>query len=216
MRVRITVVPTLPADVLPLARLAESTGIDGIGIADSPALHGPCYPTVQHVLAGTDTLSVGPVVVNPVTQHPSGHAATLWALRSLAPGRVFAGVGTGDSAVSSVGLAPAGPDQLADCVTTIRQRVPSVPVLVAIGGGRAAARVPPAATGVILGGGLDPEWLGHLVGLADRSAGHRLQRWAFVIASLDDALRPERRRAEVLGSVLTVARHSLAGDLARK
>jgi alkanesulfonate monooxygenase SsuD/methylene tetrahydromethanopterin reductase-like flavin-dependent oxidoreductase (luciferase family) len=203
--------------MVPLAQAIEEAGLDGIGVADSPHLHGALYPVVHHILASTSAVTVGPFVTNPVTRHPSVHAADLDALECLFPGRVSFGIGTGDSAVTSVGLRPATAADLARCVETVRVRVGGrVPPLVAVGGLRAAANVPPAAAGLVLGGGLDEAWSARLVGAAERSAGHRLERWGFLVASLGPEDQAEKRRRAVLGSVLTVARHALSRDMRSK
>jgi alkanesulfonate monooxygenase SsuD/methylene tetrahydromethanopterin reductase-like flavin-dependent oxidoreductase (luciferase family) len=216
--------PRDPATGLALARVAETAGLDVFGVADSQHLFGALYPVIQHVLSGTGgglddggRLRVGPLVTNPVTQHASVHAASLAALASLYPGRVLAAFGAGDSAVRSVGLAPASRAKLAADVGYIGDRLGgAVPLWVAVSGPKAAAAVPPAASAVLLGGGLEPAWLSELGGLAEASAGHRLQRWAFLAGSLvADLAQLPAARAALAVTVAGISRHGMTADPVR-
>jgi alkanesulfonate monooxygenase SsuD/methylene tetrahydromethanopterin reductase-like flavin-dependent oxidoreductase (luciferase family) len=214
VQVGICHMPRDPAAALELALVAEAAGVSVFGVADSQHLFGAVYPLVQHVLAGTTRLRAGPLVTNPVTQHPSVHAASLAALAALYPGRVMAALGSGDSAVRSVGLRPASRQQLAADISYIAGRLGgTVPVWAAASGPRAAAATPPAATAVLLGGGLDAAWLSRLAGLAEASAGHRLERWAFLVGALvADPAQAAAARAAVAVPVLGVSRHGMTAD----
>lgn len=209
--------PRDPAAALELARVAESAGVSVFGVADSQHLFGAVYPVVQHVLAGTTRLRAGPLVTNPVTQHPSVHAASLAALAALYPGRVMAALGSGDSAVRSVGLRPASRQQVAADISYIAGRLGgTVPVWAAASGLRAAAATPPEATAVLLGGGLEAAWLRRLAGLAEASAGHPLERWAFLVGSLvADPAQADAARDAVAVPVLGVSRHGMTADPAQ-
>ena len=59
-------------------------------------------------------------VSNPLSRHPSVTAAALIALNDLAPGRVVFGIGTGDSALWSVGLRAAKLATLREYVLAVR------------------------------------------------------------------------------------------------
>ena len=217
MKIRLTCIPKQPGEMVLFAQTIEAVGLDGVGVADSPRLHGATYPVVQHLLSVTSRIAVGPFVTNPLTRHPSVQAADLDAIESLFPGRLFYGVGTGDSAVSSIGMKAAPAGQVADCIDVVHERVGDrVPALFAVGGPKAAAAVPPTAAGVILGGGLDAAWSASLADTAERSAGRALSRWGFLVSSLGPESSAERRRRQILGSVTTVARHALAGDMKHK
>jgi alkanesulfonate monooxygenase SsuD/methylene tetrahydromethanopterin reductase-like flavin-dependent oxidoreductase (luciferase family) len=214
LQVGVCHLPGDPAVSLTLARAAEDAGVSVFGVADSPQLFGAMYPVVQHVLAGTSQMRVGPMVTNPVTQHPSVHAASLAALTSLYPGRVIAAFGTGDSAVRSVGLSAASPAQLASGMQQVATRLDgAAPLWAAVSGPRAAAAVPAAASAVLLGGGLDAGRLEHLGGLADQAAGCRLERWAFLVGYLvpgSEDVTATRQAAAV--SVVSVSRHGMTRD----
>jgi len=91
-----------------------------------------------------------------------------------------------------------------------------VPLWVAVSGLKAAAAVSPAASAVLLGGGLEPTWLRELADLAEASAGHPLQRWAFLAGSLvaDPAQEPAARAALAV-TVAGISRHGMTADPAR-
>lgn len=218
MRIGVNLVPSSPGESLALARLAEESGIDLVGIADSPQLFGATYPTVQHVLAGTRRIRVGPMVSNPLTRHVSVQGADLAALAELYPERVVAGFGSGDSAVRSVGLAPASAQVLAEYVQAIGRRVAGdVPLYVAVGGLGAARSVPAAAAGIVLGGGLDAPWLERLASEAERSAGHSLERWLFLVGwLLDSPGRLDQAKLALRASIAGVSQHALASEEARE
>ncbi len=214
MRLAVSHIPTDATLVARLAGEAEAAGLRFLGIADSPQLYGSMYPMIQVALGATERIPVGPCVTNPVTRHPTVHGADLETLGSLFPGRTWMALGAGDSAVHSVGLSPATPGEIAEALGAIRARVgPVPPMLMAVSGPRAASYVPAEADGVLLGGGLDADWLARLVAIAEESAGHRLQRWAFCTGHLVE--RPDQvadARAAVRASILAVARHGLVGD----
>ena len=214
LQVGVCHLPGDPAVSLALAQAAEDAGVNVFGVADSPHLFGAMYPVVQHILAGTTRLRAGPMVTNPVTQHPSVHAASLAALTSLYPGRVMGAFGTGDSAVRSIGLRPASPAQLAAAMQQVASRLDgAAPLWAAVSGPAAAAAVPAAASAVLLGGGLDAGWLDHLGGLADKAAGRPLERWAFLVGCLvpgpQDVAAARRAAA---ASVVSVSRHGMTRD----
>ena len=211
----------LPTELRRAERLAgavEQSGVRWLGVADSPLLFGAMYPTVQHVLASTWHLRVGPFVTNPVTRHPSVHAADLAALESFYPGRTFLAMGTGDSAVHTVDLSPAAPDVLAAAFGIVRERVgPAMPLFMAVSGPRTAAAVPPAVDAIVIGGGLHAGWVEHLASVAEASAHHNLRRWLFLPSHLvarEDEVAAARHA--IRPGVIGFSRHGLAGDKCRK
>lgn len=218
MDLAISHVPDDPARVRELAALAEACGIRYLGLADSPLLHGGVIPAVQYALARTFSLRVGTFVTNPVLRHPAALGADVAMLEQLHPGRVWVGIGAGDTSVRSVGLPAATPSQLSAAVSALGERLGGrCAVLVAVGGLRSAQAVPPEATGLILGGGLDATWISRLVTAAEAAAGHRLQRWAFAVSSLtEEGAELAAAESDVLGSVMTISRHGLGSDPASR
>lgn len=216
--VGITHLPTDPAVAADLAQTADEVGIGWFGVADSPRIYGAMYPAIQHALSATSAMRIGPLVTNPVTRHSSVHGADLAALDSLHPGRVFAAFGTGDSAVRSAGARAATPGELAIAVEDVRSMTPArVPILFAASGLRVARHCPTAADGILLGAGLEPDWLEQIASTAEASAGKPLQRWIVLLSHLvAGAADYADARAVVRASIVSFSRHALAGDKAAK
>lgn len=84
------------------ARAAEESGFDGVwtfdhfsGDAfDSPHSRDP-FVALAAIAMATERVSLGVLVANMVNRHPVALASALNSLQSLAPGRVFCGVGSG-------------------------------------------------------------------------------------------------------------------------
>src|ERR1700722_11473141 len=105
MRVGVTL-PTFRDDavVLDAARRAEEAGLDGVfvfdhiwplGRPDRPALSA--FPVLGAVCAVTERVSVGPLVARIGLVPEDVLVAEFASLSHLAPGRVIAALGTGDS-----------------------------------------------------------------------------------------------------------------------
>lgn len=206
-------VPTEPQRAGELALRAEEAGVGWFGVADSPVLYGAMYPAIQHALAVTASIRVGPLVTNPVTCHPSVHAATCAALATLHPGRVFFAIGAGDSAVHSAGLRPGRPSDVAATVDAVRERATDVPIITAVGGLKAASGVSAASDHVLLGTGLAPEPFRELAVAADAGPSDPRQRWVYAPAHLvssDEEV--ENARMAIRSGVIAFSRHALAGD----
>jgi len=121
------VVTTLPStkQSVAFARLAEALGFTRVGLADTaPKLYHAVYPAVTACLLGTERVSVGTFVTNPITRHWSVHAASARGLDELAPGRFFMELATGDGAVHSVGLKPARLQPFEEYVASMRLLMP--------------------------------------------------------------------------------------------
>ena len=196
-----------------VARRAESyPGITRLGICDSPILYHELYPVVTACLLGTERIAVGPNVTNPVTRHWTIHAATLRTLDELAPGRAFLGIGAGDGAVHSIGLAPAGSAALEEAIASIRDSAPrAVEIQVAAGGPRKARVAGRVGDAAILGGGIDPTGIANLRAVAQSEANQdgRPAIWALVNAHLvEDGISISRARAATLPLAVAYARHA--------
>lgn len=105
---------------LELARSAETAGFDFLGVADSHSLFRELYTTMGAVAAETESLGVGPMVTNPVTRHPVVSASGMATLCELSPGRVVMGIGTGHSAVDTLGEQPARLAEMREVVESLR------------------------------------------------------------------------------------------------
>lgn len=103
-----TVVPA--TEVAALARRAEDLGYDYAGVMDSPLLAGRLadpYPFLTAIALSTRRITFGPAVTNVFTRHPVVTAAAIMGLERIAPDRVILGLGTGDSALNTIGAGAA-------------------------------------------------------------------------------------------------------------
>lgn len=85
---------------------AERLGFDTAWIADSQLLWRDVWVAMGLAAARTERITLGSAVTNVVTRLPSVVASAVNTVAELAPGRVWLGLGTGDSSVKPIGLAP--------------------------------------------------------------------------------------------------------------
>jgi 5,10-methylenetetrahydromethanopterin reductase len=102
----ISFAPNHPREVSEWCRASEEAGFERIGMVDSQAIYRELYISCVAGTQATQSIQLGPRVTNALTRHPTVTASALLTLNELAPGRVFAGLGTGDSAVFNIGLKP--------------------------------------------------------------------------------------------------------------
>src|SRR5215831_18788026 len=89
---------------LELWQACEAAGIEYVGVADSPMLVTETMVTAAVGAANTSRIGLLTAVTNPVSRDPSVMANALYTLDCVAPGRIGCGIGTGDSALWTVGL----------------------------------------------------------------------------------------------------------------
>ena len=87
-------------------RHIESLGYDTAWVADSQMLFSDCYAVLALAAQQTTKLRLGPGTAICGTRIPPVHAAAMMTLNRLAPGRVFLGIGTGNTAMRSMGQRP--------------------------------------------------------------------------------------------------------------
>ena len=87
-------------------RHIESLGYHSAWVADSQMLFSDCYAVLALAAQRTNTLRLGPGTAICGTRIPPVHAAAMMTLNRLAPGRVFLGIGTGNTAMRSMGQRP--------------------------------------------------------------------------------------------------------------
>jgi 5,10-methylenetetrahydromethanopterin reductase len=109
-------------------QLAEDLGYDTAWIVDSQLICRELYVTLTACLLATKRIKLGTGVIVPFTRHPSVNASALLTLNELAEGRMMMGVGSGDSAVGSLGLKPARIATLSDMVGNLRDLMSNKPV----------------------------------------------------------------------------------------
>jgi probable F420-dependent oxidoreductase len=103
----VTVLPDPPhSRFVELLRLAEEHGFDWGWTYDSHILWQESIPLLTLAAKGTSRLRLGHCVTNPGTREPTVLASAYATLQDISEGRMFMGIGRGDSARRVVGLDP--------------------------------------------------------------------------------------------------------------
>src|SRR5215471_18604444 len=85
---------------------AESLGYDAVWVTDSQMLFSDCYAVLALAAKETTKLRLGPGTAICGTRIPPVHVAAMATLNRLAPGRVHLGIGTGNTAMRTMGQRP--------------------------------------------------------------------------------------------------------------
>ena len=85
---------------------AETLGYDSVWVTDSQMLFSDCYAVLALAARQTTRLRLGPGVAICGTRIPPVHVAAMATLNRLAPGRVHLGIGTGNTAMRTMGQRP--------------------------------------------------------------------------------------------------------------
>ena len=116
----ISFAPNHPKNFMEWCRAAEDSGFERVGVVDSQSIYRELYVTCTAAIQATRSIKLGPRVTNALTRHPTVTASAIVTLNELAPGRVFVGVGTGDSAVINLGMKPARLSLFGEFVVCLR------------------------------------------------------------------------------------------------
>lgn len=224
------------AETARLAVVAEKLGYDGVWLADSQNLFRDVYCALTVVAERTTAIRIGTGVTNPVTRHPVVAAGAIGSLRELAGDRLFLGIGTGETAVQSVGRQSASLKTMEAAITVTRamlageevthegtaMRMPwtdaalgEVPIVMASTGPRSLELAGRIADGVYLKIGVHPDLLAYArehVTIGARSADRSLDdfhTYAMVPVAVDDD--PAVARRAVAGFSVAIARAVMAG-----
>jgi alkanesulfonate monooxygenase SsuD/methylene tetrahydromethanopterin reductase-like flavin-dependent oxidoreductase (luciferase family) len=106
-------------DVGYIAR-AEQLGYRRAWVADSQMIWSDCYATLALAARQTRTLGLGTGVAVVGTRSAPVTAAAIATINRLAPGRVFLGIGTGNTAMRLMGRRPVRLAEYRDYLTTVR------------------------------------------------------------------------------------------------
>src|SRR5689334_2212370 len=109
--------------VLEEVQLAEELGYDTVWLGDSQSIWRELYVLLGAAATTTTQIALGIGVTNPVTRHLAVTASALATTQELSRGRAILGVGVGDSAVRTVGLAPATRAEMTRFVETVRSLI---------------------------------------------------------------------------------------------
>ncbi len=93
-------------DDIDYAVLAETLGFSHLWVADSQMLWSDCYAVLALVAASTTRIKIGTGVAVAGTRHAAVTAAAHATINQMAPGRVFCGIGTGNTAMRVMGHRP--------------------------------------------------------------------------------------------------------------
>src|SRR5881275_2812747 len=85
---------------------AENLGYAAVWVADSQMLFSDCYTVLALAAARTQRLRLGPGTAICGTRVPPVQVAAVATLNRLAPGRIHLGIGTGNTAMRSMGQRP--------------------------------------------------------------------------------------------------------------
>ncbi len=231
-------VPTLAVGLHPdrpltevgdLAVSAERLGFEALWIADSQSLFRDAYAALALAAERTSAIRLGTGVTNPITRHPAVIAGGLGSLAELAgPGRMVLGIGTGETAVESIGRKRATIARMEETARVVRGLQsgaevehgeatlrlgwpsPTVPIVFASSGPKSLRAAGRSGDGVYLKLGVHPEVLGWArdrlaEGRGDAGTtmeGYRVH--AMVPVAVDDD--PAAARDEVRGFAAAIAR----------
>lgn len=158
-----------------LCREAEDSGFDLLGVADSQSVFREMYVALTLAALNTSRVRLGPLVTNPLTRHLVVTASAVSSVDELSGGRAILGLGSGDSAIYTIGAPPATLAGLEDAVVTlgrltggepidrqgrrwqVHRSARRVPVYLAAEGPRTLELAGRVADGVIAGMGLTPD-----------------------------------------------------------
>lgn len=161
-----------------VVKSAEKLGFDSAWIADVQLSMKDCYIALALCAVETSSIKLSTGVTNPVTRHPTTLANGFTALNELSNGRAIIGLGSGWTAVYSIGLKPASIGALEESINTINTlcgggevagadgkpyrlvtATGKIPIYVAANQPRILAMCGRVADGVILMGGANAEFI---------------------------------------------------------
>jgi 5,10-methylenetetrahydromethanopterin reductase len=158
-----------------LCRDVEASGFDLLGVADSQSVFREMYVALTVAALNTTRVRLGPLVTNPLTRHLVVTASAISSVDEVSGGRAMLGIGSGDSAIFTIGAPPATLAGLEESIVTlgrltsgaaidragrrwqVHRSARRVPVYLAAEGPRTLELAGRLADGVIVGLGLTPE-----------------------------------------------------------
>ncbi|HLI28981.1 MAG TPA: LLM class flavin-dependent oxidoreductase [Chloroflexota bacterium] len=118
-----------PRRIIQLIQLAEELGYARVHLGDSQMIWREAYVLLGAAALATRHITLATGVTNPVTRDPAVVAAAMVTLHELAGPRVQLGIGTGDSAVQTIGRKPARLHELEQAVGAIRRLIAGEPIV---------------------------------------------------------------------------------------
>jgi 5,10-methylenetetrahydromethanopterin reductase len=221
-----------------LCREAEAEGFDWLGVADSQSVFRELYVALTLAALHTKRMRVGPLVTNPLTRHLVVTASAIASVDEVSGGRAVLGLGSGDSAIYTIGAPPATLAGLEEAIVTLGQLTRGepieregrtwrvhrstrrVPLYLAAEGPRTLELAGRLADGVIVGLGLTPEVIRLSLAAIERgarAAGRTLDDvdvWWFAKTSLAD--RRDEAIAPITMALAASANHAFRFTLEGK
>ncbi|WP_455834150.1 LLM class flavin-dependent oxidoreductase [Pseudarthrobacter siccitolerans] len=105
----------------PLTQRLENDGWDGVAMVDSQNMAPEAYVALAAIAAVTSRIKMGTGVSNPVTRHPALAASAAATLQRVSGGRFTLGIGRGDSACATIGLAPGAVSEFDKYLSMLRR-----------------------------------------------------------------------------------------------
>lgn len=177
------------------ARRAESLGWSMGLLPCNPLSVSDPYICLALAAEATEHIQLGTLLDTPVIRHPSALAGSIATVARLAPGRIHAGLGVGDTAVRFNGLAPANVAAIEEAVRTTRALLNGESLEV---GALKPARLVHAEKAPVWVAAQGPKNLKMAGRVADgvwirvgRDAGNLAMAWNAVKAGLDEAGRSQ-------------------------
>jgi 5,10-methylenetetrahydromethanopterin reductase len=153
------------------ARRAERAGIDAIWLPDSQLMWRDVFAAAALIGSATQRVTIGTLVTNVVTRHPSVVASASATAQEVSGGRFVLGLGRGGTAVGSIGASPtplaefeARVDELRTLMgegspeaagPSLAYAAPSAPIHIGVNGPKASALAGRIGDGVVIFGGAD-------------------------------------------------------------
>jgi alkanesulfonate monooxygenase SsuD/methylene tetrahydromethanopterin reductase-like flavin-dependent oxidoreductase (luciferase family) len=107
-------------DDLDLPRDIERLGYDSLWVPDSHMIASDCYAVMALAAVNTSRIRIGTGVSIASTRIAPVTAAAIASINRLAPGRVFLGIGTGHTAMRTMGFDPVPPREFREYVRVTR------------------------------------------------------------------------------------------------
>src|SRR5256885_11869922 len=127
VRFGIVLLPESLAGFGGLCREVEESGFDWLGVADSQSGFRELYVTLTLAALNTSRVRLGPLVTNPLTRHLVVTASAIASVHEVAGGRAVLGIGSGGSAISTIGAPPATVAGLENSLLTLGRRTSGAP-----------------------------------------------------------------------------------------
>lgn len=119
-RLQLSVCMAAKVDDLDYAVLAEDLGFERLWVADSQMIWSDCFATMALIADRTSRIGIGTGVAVAGTRPAPVLAAGMATINRLAPGRVFCGVGSGNTAMRIMGHKPVTIAELDQYLTDLR------------------------------------------------------------------------------------------------